>query len=315
MTADGASHVFFGTLDGQYATFDALNGETIVDGINDAGYITGESYVATDDCPLDGCQFLRTPDGTIKEITRNKAPLDGLPEQIISHQNFIGQYTYIDQNNNVFFYGYYGKGPKYVSEFTLPFNTIRTRPRGLGEDGTVTGYYTDSDGFGRVRGFVVRQGVATAYDYPDQDAFFTHFTAVNKSGLIPGQWLDSEQAFSRAFLFDSVRSRYKAIDVSGATYASAGGINNAGLVTVIDDTSSYIYCPRKSTCPLHSPDEKQIPERWISAVKFSRTLPCRDGCVGPYHGNSGAQHDPAAVRAAIARDPELQRELRLPFRP
>ncbi|MFL5236968.1 MAG: hypothetical protein ACJ8EL_05090, partial [Rhizomicrobium sp.] len=88
----------------------------------------------------------------------------------------------------------------------------------------------------------------------------------------------------------------------------------SGITAISADGSAYIYCPKKKTCPLHSPNDRVIPERWISAAKFSRSLPCKNGCIGPHHGNSGA-HDAAAVRAAIARDPGLQRELRLPFRP
>jgi hypothetical protein len=307
-TSDGTTHAFFGSLDGNYTTFDALDGQTFAEGLNDAGYITGDSNVPNQDCQVFGCEFLRTPDGTIKEITRHKKPLDGFPVQIISHQKFVGQYSYIDQNDNLFFYGYYGQNAKYVSDLTIPFNTMRTRPRGYAEDGTVSGWFSDSDQH-KGRGFVLSNGTVTAYDYPDQNAVFTEFEGLNKHGLIPGAWLDANQTFSRAFVFDVARNRFKPIDVAGATYAFGGGINNAGVMTVIDDTSSYIYCPSKKTCPLHSPNAKEIPEHWISAAKFSHTLPCKNGCIGPNHGNNGAGHDPVATRAAIARDPELQREI------
>lgn len=313
-TSDGMSHAFFGTLDGNYTTFDALDGQTFAEGLNNAGYITGDSNAPNEDCQVFGCQFLRTPDGTIKEITRHKAPLDGIPVQIISHQKFVGQYTYIDQDENVFFYGYYGQNAKYVADLTLPFNTMRTRPRGYAEDGTVSGWFSDSDQH-KGRGFVISNGTVTAYDYPDQNAVFTEFEGLNRYGLIPGAWLDANQTFSRAFVFDVARNRFKPIDVAGATYAAAGGINDAGVMTVIDDTSSYIYCPNKKTCPLHSLNAKEIPQRWISAAKFSPTLPCKNGCMVPHRKPARAVRDPAALREAIAHDPELQRELRLPFRP
>ena len=66
-SSDGAIHGFIGTLDGNYTTFDALSGQTFVEGLNDQGYTTGLSEVPTEDCPYQGCEYLRKPDGTVQQ--------------------------------------------------------------------------------------------------------------------------------------------------------------------------------------------------------------------------------------------------------
>src|SRR3954453_1489190 len=76
-TADGASNDFFGSLDGHYTTFDAPAGQTFTEAINDAGYITGVSNVPNENCPIEGCAFIRGPDGTITTILNKRRPMDG----------------------------------------------------------------------------------------------------------------------------------------------------------------------------------------------------------------------------------------------
>lgn len=316
VTTDGASHAFFGTLDGQYTTFDVLGGHDAALGLNDRDYITGYSSVQTEDCQILGCQFLRATDGTIRTITKDRIPFDGIPEQIVGHQNFVGQYTYLDENSGIlYFFGYYGHAARYESDLTLPFDTYRTRPRGFSEDGTVSGWFSDRDQGNKGRGFILKDGVATAYDYPDDSAFITEFEGLNASGQVPGAWLDTDQTFSRAFVFDIAAARFKPLDVPGANYAFAGGINEAGIIAVNDDTSSYIYCPRRKTCPLHAGAIK-VPERWIAARANSEARLCKDGCKSPSQLPAARKPtNEAMLRQATARDPELQRELRLPFRP
>jgi hypothetical protein len=313
-SSDGAVHGFFGSLDGNYTAFDALNGQTEVRGLNDQGYITGLSRVTTTSCPYNGCEFLRKPDGTVQEIKKDKAALDGLTGQIVDRQKFVGDYDYFD-GNTFFYFGYYGKGAKYLSDLTLPFATIRTHPRGLGRDGTATGYFLDRDDGDMERGFILKDGVATAYDYPDENDFDTQFEGINKNGFVAGSWLDAFETFSRAFLFNSRKGTFLAIDVPNSTYPFAGSINDAGIVSVSGDTTSYIYCPSKRTCPL-SAGAKDVPERWIAARATSESRLCEHGCTTPLHLPAARKpRDAAAMRAALARDPELRRELRLPFRP
>ncbi|HEX3652713.1 MAG TPA: hypothetical protein VHU18_07810 [Rhizomicrobium sp.] len=227
----------------------------------------GYSAVVTQDCPFYGCEFLRKPDGTIVPVRKGGKPLDGIAAQIIARQKFVGQYSYTDDEGNLQVSGEYGKRSKYVSDFGLPpeLKSGLTAPRGLQQNGTVTGWFAHQNGTHPQSGFVARDGVASAYDDPDPNAAITQFEHVNKKGLIAGAWYNSGQTTSGAFIFDSRRARFKPIDVSGATLPFASSVNDAGIVTVGDgDGSSYIYCPHKKTCPLQA-GAIEIPERWIAA--------------------------------------------------
>ena len=80
-TPDSQTHSYFGTLDGQYTSFDAPNpnGWTAVGGINNAGYITVLSNYQTEDCRFIGCEYLRSPDGNLAAILKAGTRLDGIP--------------------------------------------------------------------------------------------------------------------------------------------------------------------------------------------------------------------------------------------
>jgi hypothetical protein len=97
-TTDRRDHGFVGGLDGNYTTFVDVYGGAVVEGLNDDGYIVGHTDGSTADCYLSGygCQFLRKPDGTIQEITKDRAPLDGMPGQINNRREFVGKYAYSD---------------------------------------------------------------------------------------------------------------------------------------------------------------------------------------------------------------------------
>lgn len=219
----------------------------------------------SNDCPIFGCQFLRKPDGTIAIIKKNKKPLDGLPGQLAKHENFVGTYEYIGDGGYYYYSGYYGHRAKYLSDMISPFGSDFPAPVGLSRDGTVTGWFSDPVINFENHGFVLKDGVVTAYDYPDPSAFRTQFNQTNKRGLTAGMWDDQAQEAWYAFIFDIRGARFEPIDVPGATNAIATGINDAGIVTVGDgDGSSYIYCPHKKTCPLQA-GAIEVPERWIAA--------------------------------------------------
>ncbi|HEX3652715.1 MAG TPA: hypothetical protein VHU18_07820 [Rhizomicrobium sp.] len=279
-TPDGFYHGFVGKLNGKYKSFDALSGQTFVDRLSDDGYITGLSNVATDDCPVFGCQYLRSPDGTISEIYKGKKILDGIPGAILPGGSFVGQYTYINKRNQVFFRGYYGQLTTYTSDLTLPFNTDRTSPRGYNSAGAVVGYFRDLDGGGDYPGFVLQDGTATAVQYPDPDAYQTSFQAINKQGLVAGYWTDQNGAVSSAFLYRSRTGKFLPIVAKHATSVSASDINDAGLVTMLVDNVSYLYCPSKRKCPIRT-GALEIPEKWISAPNTVRTRLCEHDCKAP----------------------------------
>lgn len=299
--ADGSLHGFVGTLDGNYTYFDFPNGSTNPEAISNDGYITGVSNFATDDCPYYGCEYLRKPDGSIAAITKDGAPLDGIPQGIIGKTKFVGQYSFF--NGSLYFYGYYGKGTKYRSALNLPFNTNRTSPRGYNKKGTVTGYFVDTDHGNLRTGFVLKNGTATAVNYPDENATYTYLQSVNDKGLIAGAWANQDGTAEQPFLFDFGKNAFSLISIPGAPVAFANAINNNGVVTISDFTVSYIYCLKNKGCPA-SPNAIEIPDRWIPARTHSAV--CRKGCTGPLHipANRG-KIEIAAVREAIGRDPEF----------
>jgi len=305
-TPDGIEHGFVGTLDGDYTTFDFPNGNTSPTGINNDGYITGLANNSTDDCPVYGCEYLRSPDGKIKAITKDGAVLDGVAQGIISHTRFVGQYTFFDQNDQLFYYGYYGKGTKYRTGLTLPFNTTRTQPRGYNKKGTVTGFFLDLNHSSLRTGFVLKDDVATAVNYPDNNATYTLLESVNDKGMIAGAWQNNGDTAGQAFLFDFAKNEFLPISVPGATVSFAGGINNVGVVAVSGDFSvSYIYCLKKKSCPL-SPRAIETLDRWIPAR--TRAAICRHSCMEPMRTPARDRKiDVSAIRGAAGRDPEFRR--------
>ena len=306
-TSDGASHGFVGTIDGNYQTFDFPNDGTVTAGtsLNDKGYITVETLELNDDCPVVGCQYLRTAEGVLKPIMRDGHKLDGVPGQIIAGQKFVGSYGAFNEQGRFSFYGYYGKGAKYQSDIILPVNTDDTDAFGYNKAGVVVGAYRDNDKGGDFVGFLLKNGAVTSVRYPDDAVRYTFLNHVNDKGVVAGRWEDQDRS-SHAFLYKISKNKFLPIP-DGSTFGYATRINNSGVVAIMVDANPYIYCTKQRACPLKVAGAKEIPEHWISAARFSRTLPCKNGCMGPHH--ESAIHDPAVVRAAIDHDPALQHEL------
>jgi hypothetical protein len=311
-TADGGEHGFVGPLNGTYETFDfGTNSMTIVHGLNNDGYVTGSDTGAFGF--IIGEEFSRRPNGALSPVTKNGTPLDGFANGITNHAKFVGDDWVIDVNGHLTVYGYYGKGRTYRADLVLPFNTDRTRPRGLNKGGEVAGYFHDLDRPDEFYfGFVLKDGVATEVAYPDPATYYTYLFGLNDRGAIVGAWQDQDGTFEQAFLYDLASNKFKLIDVPGATFIFATGINNAGLVAVTADTSAYIYCSkRKQECPTGGGTSIEIPDRWISAGAGNRrSIVCVDGCLRPQSSRPATrQLNPALLRAAIASDPTLKMEL------
>lgn len=318
VTADGDVHGFFGTLDGQYTTFDHPNGRAFVFGISDDGYLAGNTNNQTDDCPILGCAFIRTPDGTIASVTKDGANVDGDGEEIIKKGKFLGEHWF-DNGGTLNIVGFYGKGATYRTDLVLPFNTVRTRPRGLDKNGTVTGFFRDLDSLDHFyRGFILKGGVATAFDYPDPQDYNTELQYFNSKGIVAGYWFDQNTTFYRPFLLDMARARLKAID-TGTIFATARGINDAGLVTLnagnnsdFSDGQPFIYCSKKATCP-QMPGAIETRDRWIAVPPGSlHSVMCRNGCLAPPSRRASAKPATAEdIRRALESDPALRMEMRL----
>lgn len=269
---------FFGTLDGQYTSFfrqdrDVTNGVAI----NDDGYVSGLSY-SYEDGSYCGNGLIRSPDGTISDVTRGGEVFDGIALGITDKQLFVGRSC--EFGTGLVYHGYLGKGTRYKSDIVLPFNTDRPSPAGINRKGTIVGSFKDKDLQNRYRGFLLSGDMVTAFDYPDAGASYTFFDAINDKGLVAGNWYDVDFN-SHPFLFDSQRQTFKAITVKGAISAGVAGINNAGLVTIEADRMPYIYCSKKKTCP-PSPRAVDIDDRWLPVPEHAlHKALCRNHCLVP----------------------------------
>lgn len=284
LKADGTVHGFVGGMDGSYTSFDAPNpGYTHPRSINDAGYITGWGPATGDH--VFGDAFLRKPDGKVVPITRDGAIIDGQSTGIRQSVQYVGESWYYDPDNFHFYtYGFFGKGSKWRSELTLPFNTDSTRPRGYNRAKTVAGYFRDLDA-GKLRGFVLAGDLATVFDDPDPDAFGTETEGINDKGIISGNWYTVNDTEDHSFLFNPKTAKFKDITFPGADRTFAAGINNADLVAVdvIDDVTGddtpYIYCFREKACP-KTANAIHVLDKWRPApAGYVHRVTCRNGCV------------------------------------
>jgi hypothetical protein len=243
--ADGKEHGFFGSIDGNYTSFDytanTVDG-TELRGINDDGWVAGYAPAGNEGL-LFGYEFVRKPDGTVVTIKKDGVPMDGIAQGITKGEQSVGDYW---DTVNFIRYGYYAKKGKYTGDLTLPFDTTRIAPRGINSAGTVVGFFGKS---ASAHGFMVKGGVASQIDYPDPSAVATLFEGISDKGLATGGWSDAD-GNSFAFLYDTTNSTFTPFTVDGASMVALWGANKAGLIAVDTDIGSYIYCPKKpSKCP------------------------------------------------------------------
>jgi hypothetical protein len=240
-TQNDKEHGFFGTLDGNYTTFDVGRAFTVPRGINNEGFITGFADAA------DGTveEFERSPDGSIKLISKKGSPLSGQALGINSHGAFVG--TYLDQESSSTL-SFIGKSGLYKHDISLALPNAGVRARAINDEGVVGGYYLDS-GTGLTHGFLLNGDIASTVDFPS--ARETAIEGLNKRGLATGIW-DNGDSIPRSFNFDSKAGTFEQLAPPAGPHSEAFGINKAGLVAVtsLDDGTSYIYCPLKEDrCP------------------------------------------------------------------
>jgi hypothetical protein len=272
-------NAFVGTLDGQYTTFYHSNRDvTVALDISNDGYVSGYDY-SYGDGSYCGNAFVRNPKGRLRDVTKNGATFDGQAGGVARNRKFVG-FSCVFENLGLSAYGYFGKGYTYRADLVLPFNTVRTTPEDVTDTGIVVGTFKDKDQNGKFRAFVLADGVATAFDYPDANAIWTFFDSINDRHMISGDWYDANET-PHAFLFDLNTMRYLSITVRGATTVSVGGINTAGLVALSVDNMPYIYCSRPQTCPF-SPKAVDTQDKWLPVPQSSlHRAVCRNGCLVP----------------------------------
>ncbi len=244
-TSDYVAHGFFGTLNGQYTTFDYGGGSTATNAfeINDTGYVTGWAKVPGFQY---GHEFIRNPNGTFVTVSRNGAPVDGFMNGVLAKRGkFVGSYW--DPANSVL-KSYYGRKGKYVKDLTLPFATIWTAARGSNStESVIVGDFVST--VGQQSGWLLKSGVETTINYPDANAASTLLWDINDSGLATGFWRDASRNF-HPFTLDTTTGTFTQMDVPGAVFQQMLGINSAGFIAVDTDVGSFVYCPKsKKKCP------------------------------------------------------------------
>jgi len=241
-TEDSAEHGFFGTSDGSYTTFDVGDAGTQGRAINNIGTITGFAN-ANGRVHCNFKEFERDADGSVKMLSHDHHALKGIVQGINDKGFYVGE----DCQSDGSIQGYEGKAGKYKSQITLPFDAVWVGPRGLNRNGDIVGFYFDSEGV--AHGFAIQQGVATSVDYPDGSVLDTYFEGINDKGMIAGVWDDAD-GNNHGFAFDSATDTFTEIDVPDATFVQATGVNRAGLISVLSDVGSFIYCPlARRKCP------------------------------------------------------------------
>lgn len=241
--SNNVEHGFYGTLDGNYTTFDfgGSSTGTEIRGIGDDGSVDG--FAATPGFAL-GQEFFRAPDGTVSTFMHQGSPLDGVVQGITKSEISYGDYF----NANGVRTGFEGRRGHFKAKFDFPLDNLQNSPRGKNRAGVVAGYFIDSGG--AEHGFTLQNGVANVIDYPNADAQLTVLEGINNKGVVTGQWNDSG-GNPHAFVLDTTTSTFTDLTADdGSTFQQAWGINNHGLVAFSTSTAAYIYCPREpGRCP------------------------------------------------------------------
>jgi len=241
--SSNVEHGFFGTLDGNYTTFDfgGSSTGTEIRGIGDDGSVDG--FAATPGFVF-GQEFFRAPDGTVSTFTHKGTTLDGVVQGITKSEISFGDYF----NGNGKRTGFEGRKGHFKAKFDFPLANLQNSPRGTNRAGVVAGYFIDSGG--GEHGFTLQNGVANVIDYPNADAQLTVLEGINNGGVATGQWNDSN-GNPHAFVLDTTTGTFTDLTADdGSSFQQAWGINNHGLVAFSTSAASYIYCPRSpSHCP------------------------------------------------------------------
>lgn len=242
VTSDGIEHGFYGPLNGSYTSFDYPDTPmgTELRGINDSGDMVG---LAPDSSFFSGPEFFLSHDGALKTYTLNHTALLGINQGINKRGLTVGDY--ISDPDTDMQVGYEGRKGKYRQDLSLGFSANRVDARAITTNGTVAGWYIDSDAL--EHGFILNGGAVQTIDADDSGT--TTLEGLNDKGIATGAVLD-ESENSHAFVLDTNTSAITWIDVPGATNVQIWGINKMGLAAVSTDIGSFIYCPLKpAACP------------------------------------------------------------------
>ena len=246
LNSSGIENGFVGPADGSnYTTFnDDPSGGTQPRGINKKGYITGIDDVDSGNV-LDYIPYVRSPDGTITDVTMDGTTLNYLVQGINKKDVFTGSY----ENASGVIIGYTGKNAQYKKSFTLPgITTTGIAGRGINDNGDIVGWYADASGV--QHGFLLSGKKATTIDDPNGT---TNLEGINNKGEISGLYTDTS-GNRHGFIYDIKKKKFTELTVPGSTYVEVWGLNDKGVVAIDGENSSgvfvgYLYCPSAKDCP------------------------------------------------------------------
>lgn len=233
---DGIEHAFFGTLDGNYTTFDAGAGGSQARGINNAGFITG-SFNSQGGITSEETIFIRNPNGKVVGI----GGFSGEGHGLNNTNHFAGTFWDFTDFEAVAFVGHRAK---VKHEVRIPAVHQASDGEGINDNGDVVGSFFQPPN----HGFIVSGNTLTVVDYPSPKSSGTSLEGINVNGQAVGQWFGAKSR-THAFLLDIPTNTFTKIDVPGARKIAAWGINNAGAVAVSTNIGSFIWCENDSACP------------------------------------------------------------------
>ncbi|HEX4860699.1 MAG TPA: hypothetical protein VFV07_05645 [Rhizomicrobium sp.] len=244
-SADGNSHGFYGTIDGNYVSFD-LSGQTSTQGraiSGDGKWMTGFSNITDVHCNFPEWEL--KIGGSAQQITKNGTPLFGEAQGLNKDDQFAGDYCDTGGSGTIF--GQLGKKGKWKSDVTGSFTSAYTGERGVNGAGMVVGFYVNG-GTGLQIGTIIQGGSTTQVIDPGPNENYTVLEGVNDDGLASGQWQDTS-GIVHSFSYNA--GTFTEIDdPNAASFTQAWGVNKKGLIAVTSDAGPYIYCDLKpSKCP------------------------------------------------------------------
>ncbi len=244
----GVTHGFYGTIDGNYTSFD-LSGQPSTQAraiSGDGKFITGFSNITDVHCNFPEWE-MRVANSKIEQIKKGQTLLFGEVQGLNGSGEFAGDYCDTGGSGTIF--GELGHNFKWDSKVTTPFTSAYTGERAVNDAGTIVGFYVDPDTALQV-GTVIEGGVTSQVTYPDPSENYTVLEGVNNKGLASGQWQDTS-GIVHGFSYDIGSSTFTEIDdPNAASFTQPWGVNKSGLIAVSSDAGSYIYCTLKpSRCP------------------------------------------------------------------
>jgi len=234
---DGIEHGFFGTLDGNYTSFDAGSGGTEARGLANNGDIVGftnSQSGVTSDQPV----FEMYDNGKIRVLAGIFGRAGGINS---TDGRFAGTRWDFNNHQAVAFVGHKGK---YRRDVRIPLVHQASTAEGINGADVVVGSFFRPP----THGFIGNGGSLVQVDYPSDQANGTTLNGLNDANQAVGQWTDSA-GNTHSFLLDVATNTFTDITVSGAANVYAWGINNNGAVAVSSDAGSYILCAKAKQCP------------------------------------------------------------------